>query len=800
MVTAHDKARTAFQSKLDSLRDGAALQLVTGEFPGPVVLQRAVTLDGRGATLWAMQGPVLTIAADGVVLRNFKIEVTGDGGDDPEDGCAILVQAPGGVHLENVEVRGSVIGLPEEEGEWRHPLSLWLGQLPSGKEHECLLRLAVPVPCEIVSHITGLEVVPRRLEPGPREVKLRIERLQQDTLLNGTITLTSASLKRSILVSAHVQATADHSTPTVSGAVAWEPPDWAALQAGTPPPRPKPAKPAKPHSVPAVAKPPSTPSAPDTETTPKTMPVPLDVGSATLPLPEQWGIDGSATPSTVVVSPKAGEGHYRTIAEAIKGAMPGSTVQVKPGLYKESLVLTKKLDIVGDGPAAEVVVECGDASCVKMQTDVATLRGLTLRGSAGRGGKERFTVHLSQGQLTLEDCEITSDSLACIGVHGASTEPVVRNCKIHSGKSAGVLVYHNGQGTFEGCDISGHGLAGVEVRDGGNPVFRKCRVHDCKETGILVHDNGRGTFEECDISGNSLANVEVRQGGNPLVKKCKIREGKYPGVRVLDKGAGTFDDCEITANALAGVEIKQNGSPTLRKCQVRDGKQVGVLVLRNGLGTLEECVIAGNALAGVLIKQASDPVLRRCQVHDNGDVGIAVHEKGKGKLEECDVFENALAGVEVRRDAEPKVKRCKLHDGKQAGIVVADEGGGTFDDCDVFANAGPGVMVVRGGRPTLKKCNVRNGKLVGIVVADEGAGSFHNCEVFGNASGGVTLLGGGTPLFRECKITRNGGVGIWADQKGKGTVQGCDLRENKGGATDVRAGVVGMSGNRVDRK
>src|SRR5262249_35267268 len=160
------------------------------------------------------------------------------------------------------------------------------------------------VPCEIVSHISGLEVVPRRLEPGPREVKVRIERLPQDTLLNGTITLTTASLKRSILVSAHVQATADHSTPALSGAVAWEPPDWPALQAAAPPPpRPKPANPAKPRSVPVVVKPPSTPSAPDTETTPQTMPVPEDVGGAALPLPEQWGIDGSATPSTVTVSP-----------------------------------------------------------------------------------------------------------------------------------------------------------------------------------------------------------------------------------------------------------------------------------------------------------------------------------------------------------------------------------------------------------------------------------------------------------------------------------------------------------------
>src|SRR5258708_6876591 len=131
MVTVHDKGRTAFQNKLNSLPDGAALSLVPGEFPGPVVLHRSVTLDGQGATLWARQGPVLTVAAAGVVLRNLKIEVTGDGDSDhPEDGCALLVEAADGLRVENVEVRGSVIGLPQEAGVWRYPSSLWLGQLP----------------------------------------------------------------------------------------------------------------------------------------------------------------------------------------------------------------------------------------------------------------------------------------------------------------------------------------------------------------------------------------------------------------------------------------------------------------------------------------------------------------------------------------------------------------------------------------------------------------------------------------------------------------------------------------------
>src|SRR5262245_58218052 len=242
MVTAHDKARTAFQGKLDSLADGAALQLVPREFPGPVVIQRSVTLDGQGATIWALQGPVVTVAADNVVLRNFRIEVTGEGGDDPEEGCAILVEAPNGLTLENVEVRGSVIGLPEEEGVWRYPSSLALGQLAPGTEYECVLRIAVPVPCRVTSNISGVEVEPRKLAPGAQEVRLRIERLPADTLLNGTLSINTAALKRTVFVSGHILPTAaGNATAPASGSVVWEPPDWAAVVAGTAAPPPKPA-------------------------------------------------------------------------------------------------------------------------------------------------------------------------------------------------------------------------------------------------------------------------------------------------------------------------------------------------------------------------------------------------------------------------------------------------------------------------------------------------------------------------------------------------------------------------------
>jgi molecular chaperone DnaK len=202
MNTSFEQARVLFQGQLDAAPPGGVVDLEPREFPGPVTVRRPLTLDGHGATLWASQGPVLTVAAPHVVLRNLRIEVTGTATNRPEDACALLVRA-GGLHLENVESHGTVLGLPGEEGEW-HPRALDLGELEADREHEFLLRLDVPVACRLTSTICGLEVEPGDLLPGVREVRLRVERLPADTLLRGNLYLASARLRRRIVVEARV--------------------------------------------------------------------------------------------------------------------------------------------------------------------------------------------------------------------------------------------------------------------------------------------------------------------------------------------------------------------------------------------------------------------------------------------------------------------------------------------------------------------------------------------------------------------------------------------------------------------
>jgi pectin methylesterase-like acyl-CoA thioesterase len=53
-------------------------------------------------------------------------------------------------------------------------------------------------------------------------------------------------------------------------------------------------------------------------------------------------------------------GDHTTITDAIKAAKPGDRILVRPGLYKEGLVMDKPVEIMGDGDMSEVIIEDND--------------------------------------------------------------------------------------------------------------------------------------------------------------------------------------------------------------------------------------------------------------------------------------------------------------------------------------------------------------------------------------------------------------------------------------------------------
>jgi parallel beta-helix repeat protein len=279
-------------------------------------------------------------------------------------------------------------------------------------------------------------------------------------------------------------------------------------------------------------------------------------------------------------------GHFATVSEAIEAAKPGDRILVRPGLYEESLIVNKPLEIIGDGPVEDIVIRARDANVLTFQASIGRVANLTLR----QVGEEVMGVSIQQGRLDLEGCDLSSQAGSCVSIRDGrldlegcdlssqagscvsirdGADPRLRRNKIHHGKERGVIVYDDGLGTLEDNEIFGNGFHGVTIGAGGNPVLRRNQIRG-NETGVYVHDNGQGTLEDNEITGNGETGVEIQADGNPLVRGNRINRNEYEGVWVHDAGKGVIEDNDLTGNGASAWAIDKACKPNVTRARNKE--------------------------------------------------------------------------------------------------------------------------------------------------------------------------------------------------------------------------------------
>lgn len=389
------------------------------------------------------------------------------------------------------------------------------------------------------------------------------------------------------------------------------------------------------------------PETPAVETVSQEPPVPKGPG---LPKPMQKASKKPALPSLVVDSVF---GPYTTVTGAIEAARPGERILVRPGIYREGLVLEKPVEITGEGEASKVIIEATGKSTLLSTAGTGRIANLTLRQN---GGGTWFALDIAGGGLEVEGCDITSYGLACLAVHNNAT-PIVIGNRIHdSNVGGGVLIYDRGQGLLENNDIFDNAHSGITIETEAKPVLRRNRIHDNRRSGVHIYQGGQGLLEDNDIFGNNQAGVEIKTNGNPTLIGNRIYEGKQTGILVSDSGRGVLEDNDIFGNTYSGVEIRTGGDPQLRRNKIHDGKARGVFVWNGGKGTLEENDIIGNAYSGIVIKEGGNPNIFNNRISKNKLRGIHVYDNGKGTIMDNDLRDNVGGAWEISKDALKEVK------------------------------------------------------------------------------------------------------------------------------------------------
>lgn len=222
------------------------------------------------------------------------------------------------------------------------------------------------------------------------------------------------------------------------------------------------------------------------------------VESLTQPSKKSETFTSKTAPPTLVVDAFY-RGDYTTLNAAVAAAKPGDRILVRPGLYKEGIVINKPIEIVGDGEPGDVVIGANGKSAILFQTNMGRIANLTLRQT---GGGDDFCVDIAQGRLDLEDCDIGSQSLICVAIHSGA-DPRLRRNRIHDGTRSGVIFYENGQGLLEDNDIFANAIVGVEICQESSPTLRRNRISQHSQEAIWIYKGGQGVFEDNDLRGNA---------------------------------------------------------------------------------------------------------------------------------------------------------------------------------------------------------------------------------------------------------------------------------------------------------
>jgi len=501
-----------------------------------------------------------------------------------------------------------------------------------------------------------------------------------------------------------------------------------------------------------------------------------------------WPVpDWSHPAARVAVYPDA-SGQKPTLREAVREAVPNTCLLLKPGVYRESLVIRKDLQIRAEGAPHGVILESSvSSSVVVLEGACLFLARLTLKGIAGKDKKTLAAVEVKSGHLAMEDCNLTSDASTVMEVKGARSEAVLRRCHLHDGKAGGILFQEEAAGYLEDCHLYRNKLSQVVIGKGCSPTLFSCKISHALMAGIYVSEGGEGFIENCDIWGNAVGGVQCQRGGNPRIRHCRISANQRYGVMVAEQGGGFFEQCQIFDNARMGVTISQQSKPRFSECQIFDNQGEGVEISGQAEGELLDCEIFSNEAASVLVKDKSDPRLYRCVIHDGHKEGLQILSSSEGRFEQCEFFANTLAGVSVMQNSKPVFRHCVLHHGVENGVTVLHGAEGQFIDCEIAHHGGTAVLVGDKSQPRFERCHILNNQALGVHVDEAGAPSFQSCLIYQNGGTGFLCTRNGAPRMIDGEIGENGG-GLAVSSQGRGRWEHVQFIANKGDTVLVSDG------------
>jgi len=141
---------------------------------------------------------------------------------------------------------------------------------------------------------------------------------------------------------------------------------------------------------------------------------------------------------------------------------------------------------------------------------------------------------------------------------------------------------------IEDCDVTGNGRAGVELGPGAGAVLRDTRIRSASSAGLVADDGSLLIARGCEIADTGGCGVVIKAGASPEIRDTIITRTASNGVYVSDGAHLLLADCTLSATGYPALYVGTGADPVLRRCRFHDTGQ-DVLLADGAAPAFEDC-------------------------------------------------------------------------------------------------------------------------------------------------------------------------------------------------------------------
>jgi hypothetical protein len=201
-------------------------------------------------------------------------------------------------------------------------------------------------------------------------------------------------------------------------------------------------------------------------------------------------------------------GAFATVSAAVAAASAGDVIQVHPGIYSESLVIDKELEIMGVGAHEDIKLTTERDSLLTSTAPTLILKNLTLVGKV----RTQPVVHVVSGNMDIKFSTIEGGKYSVAADSGSRI--AVTNSYIGDAERGGVMAKGALDVLVDNSLIERCGGSGV-IAEGCDEV-RVLHSTFNDTTPHAIESTGSGLFEVVDTEFTSISHAQILDNYKPM--------------------------------------------------------------------------------------------------------------------------------------------------------------------------------------------------------------------------------------------------------------------------------------------